>query len=63
MSIQKSQSGKGGCLKLLVSQALIVPSPEQEHITCSEDGAEKAISWILPLWPVHSPKYCPVAGA
>jgi hypothetical protein len=39
----------------------MVPSPEQEHITCGDDGAEKEISWIDPVWPVHSPKYCPVA--
>jgi hypothetical protein len=54
--------GKQTCLKLLVSQALIVPSEEQEQITCGDDGAEKEISWIDPLCPVHSPKNCPVAG-
>lgn len=50
------------CLKLLVSHALIVPSDEQEQNIWAEDGAEKATSWMVPLCPLHSPKYCPVAG-
>jgi hypothetical protein len=40
----------------------MVPSAEQEHITCGDEGVEKEISWIVPVCPVHCPIYCPVAG-
>lgn len=50
------------CLKDLVSQALIVPSEEQEHSVCAEEGIENEISLMVPLCPLHSPKYCPVPG-
>lgn len=49
-------------LNVLVSHALTVPSEEQECKMCTDDGAKNDISLIRPVWPLHSPKYCPVAG-
>lgn len=54
MYMQRETKG-ATCWNDLVSQALMVPSEEQECNTCGADAPEHEIWFMAAEWPLHSP--------